>query len=160
MPNRLVIDTSVAVKWFLKDPIEDDTDLADDILVALLADDLELHAPRIFTYEVSGVLTKACKTRGPGTNRPRLAVQHAIDCVRELFGLPIHVSEPTEHEAIEALQMAVDYSKTHDDMTFLRLANIRDCQWCTADTRVLEGGDQLGSLRHRVLLLSTIPPSA
>ena len=56
MPNRLVIDTSVAVKWFLKDPIEDDTDLADDILVALLADDLELHAPRIFTYEVSGVV--------------------------------------------------------------------------------------------------------
>ena len=34
MADRVVLDASVAVKWFLKDSLETDTDLADDILVA------------------------------------------------------------------------------------------------------------------------------
>ena len=45
MPERMVIDASVTAKWFLKDPLETDTDLADEILIAMLAEDVELHAP-------------------------------------------------------------------------------------------------------------------
>ncbi len=40
LPERLVIDASVAAKWFLKDAIESDVDLASDILLACLASHL------------------------------------------------------------------------------------------------------------------------
>ena len=33
LPDRLVIDASVAAKWFLKDAMESDVDLANDILL-------------------------------------------------------------------------------------------------------------------------------
>ena len=156
MADRMVIDSSVAAKWFLKDPLEEDIGLADDILVASLADDVELLAPGIFTYEVCGLLTRACRTPDPSTKKPRITVQRATECIRELFGLPIQISEASIEEGTEALQMAVDYSKTYPDMTFLRLAELHDCQWCTADARVVRGGNPPGFPKDRVLLLSTL----
>lgn len=135
MSERMVIDASVAAKWFLQDAMEEDTDLADDILLAFLSDDLELHAPRVFTYEVCSLLKKACQWRLPGTNGFRLTKDQALCCVHELFGLSICHAEATEAEGCEALEMAVDYSKGHYDMTYVRLAERLDCQWCTADEK-------------------------
>ena len=155
MSGRMVIDASVAAKWFLKDPSETDIDLADDVLVALLAGDLEIHAPRIFTYEVCGLLTKACQTHDRQTRLPRVTKPLAVASIRELFGLPIHLSEATEEEGAQALEMAVDYSKQHYDMTYVRLAENLDCQWCTADGKALEGIPR-SFPRHRVLLLSSL----
>ena len=151
----MVIDVSVAIKWFLQDSLEEDTELAEDILVALLSGDLELHAPRIFTYEVCGALAKACKRRVSGTNRFRLTKGKALRCARELFALPIHVAEATEEEGCGALEMAVDYSKTHYDMTYVHLAEQLDCQWCTSD---LKAGKAVppGFPHNRILHLSTM----
>ncbi len=39
MAKKMVIDSSVAAKWFLKDEV--DTDLADDLLLSLLAGEIE-----------------------------------------------------------------------------------------------------------------------
>src|SRR5438034_8563576 len=111
MAERLVVDATVAAKWFLKDPLETDTDLADEILIAMLAGDIELHAPRIICYEVPGLLARACLTRPPGTGAARLAMERAVQCVQEFFGLPIQIAEATQEEAEEALEMAVKYSK-------------------------------------------------
>ena len=120
MPERLVIDASVAAKWFLKDPSEADVDLADDILSAFLAGDIELHAPRILSYELCGLLAKACAPQGRRGAR-RLSKEKAIAAVQEFFGLPIQISEATMEEGVEALEMAVDYAKRHYDMIYLPL---------------------------------------
>ena len=156
MGERMVIDASVAAKWFLQD--EGDADLADGILEALLSGDLELHAPRIFTYEICGLLTKACRQRLPASNGFRLTKEQALRCAHEAFGLPIHLKEATEAEGCEALEMAVDYSKKHYDMTYIRLARLLDCQWCTADTKATEAVPP-GFPHSRVLQLSTLRPS-
>ncbi len=66
MADRYVIDASVAAKWFLKDSFEDHVDLAEGILVDVLAGDIVLHAPRLMTYEVSRLLWKAS---GVSSNR-------------------------------------------------------------------------------------------
>lgn len=158
MAERMVIDASVAAKWFLQDVLEQDTDLADDILVDLLSGDMELHAPRVFTYEVCWVLTKACQRRLPPPNGFRLTKEQALRCARELFRLPIHLAEATEAEGCEALEMAVDYSKQHFDMTYIRLAQVLDCQWCTADLKVVEAVPPTFP-RERVLQLSALRPS-
>ena len=144
----MVIDASVAAKWFLRDPSEADTDVADDVLVAILAGEVEAHAPNFFTYEVCSALTKACKMS-------RLAKETARRCVHELFGLPIQISEANEEEGSEALVMAVDYSKTHYDMVYLRLAQKLDCQWCTGDQKVTMAVPPTYPT-NRVLLLSSL----
>ena len=148
MSEQMVIDASVAAKWFLRDPSEADTDVADDVLVAILAGDVEAHAPRLFTYEVCSALTKACKMS-------RLAKETARRCVHELFGLPIQISEANEEEGSQALTMAIDYSKTHYDMVYLRLAEMLDCQWCTGDHKVTMAAPPMYP-RDRILLLSSL----
>lgn len=155
MSERMVIDASVAAKWFLQDALEKDTELADDILLAFLSDDLELHAPRIFTYEVCGLLTKACQRRLPGTNGFRLTKDQALRCAHELFGLSIRFAETTEAEGCQALELAVDYSKKHYDMTYVRLAEILDCQWCTADQKA-DAAVPKAFPRNRVLHLAAL----
>jgi predicted nucleic acid-binding protein len=158
MADRMVVDANVAGKWFLKDARESDVDLADEILVALLAGDIELHAPRIIRYELSGLLTKACLTRDPHNKTPRVRGDQASAFIREFFRLPIRIRAATEAEAVEALQLAVTYSKGHYDMTYLRLAEKLDCQWCTADAKVLKA-NRKGFPAHRVRLLSALRPA-
>jgi len=158
MSERMVIDASVAAKWFLQDVMEADIDLADEILVAFLSGDLELHAPRIFTYEVCGLLTKACRRRLLGANGFRVTKEQALRCAHELFSLSIHVAEATEAEGCEALGMAVDYSKKHYDMTYVRLAQHLDCQWCTADETADESVPPAFPRNH-ILHLQALRPS-
>ncbi|MBN1488810.1 MAG: type II toxin-antitoxin system VapC family toxin [Phycisphaerae bacterium] len=155
MAEQMVIDASVAAKWFLKDSSEADVDLADQLLVALLADDIEMHAPRVFTYEVCSLLTKACLTRDRQTKEPRLTKRDAAECVRRLFRLPIQHSQASSMEGVEALELAVDSSKTHYDMTYLRLAQELACHWCTADDNAVKAVPANFPVDH-ILLLSTL----
>jgi len=153
LPERLVIDASVAVKWLLKDTIESDVDLASDILLAFLAGEVELYAPQILPYEVCGTLARACgQVKG---NPPRLDKTQAVEFARDFFQIPIQISAAIEDECIAAVGMAVDYAKGSYDMNYIRLAETLNCQWCTADEqaiRVVPSGFPL----HRVLLLSTL----
>src|SRR5258708_1650739 len=153
MAERMVVDANIAIKWFLSDINEADIDKAREILLALLAGDLELHAPRIFMYEVCGALTKACGHRLTGTATPRISKDLAVQAIHELFGLPIVIEEASENEAIAALELAVTFSKGHYDMTYLRLANKLNCKWCTADAKVLKAAS-VNFPHDRVLLLS------
>ncbi len=152
MADPMVIDSSVAAKWFLTD--EDDTDLADDVLLGLLAGEVEGHVPRVASYEVCALLTRACLTRKSGATVRRITLDKAIACVREFFGLPLTTHDASEAEGVEALQMAVEYSKGHYDMAYLRLASRLNCCWCTADEKVLEANPPTFPARHVVLLSS------
>jgi len=154
-PCISVIDASVAAKWFLKDAAEQDVDLAEHILAAFEAGYTELHAPRIFTYEVANLLAKACGTRGPVTRRPRKLKAEALRDLEVLFALPIGLPEPTCAEAQSALEGAVTWSKTLYDMAYLWLAEELDCQWCTVDDKVLVSSPALFP-KERVLLLSSL----
>ena len=153
LPERLVIDASVAAKWFLKDARESDVDLASDILLACLGDQVELHAPQILPYEVCGILARACgQVKG---NPPRLNKTQAIEFAKAFFQIPIQISGAIEDECIAAIEMAVDYAKGSYDMTYIRLAETLNCQWCTADEQVIRVVSNDFPL-HRVLLLSTL----
>jgi predicted nucleic acid-binding protein len=135
MADRFVVDASVAAKWFLQD--EADTALADDLLIALLVGDLELHAPRHFLYEVCGLLTKACLSIDHSTGSPRATRTHALECVQELYEITIAIHETDAEQAAEALEAAVDFHKLYSDMVYVKLAERLGCQWCTADAKFL-----------------------
>ncbi|MEW6743090.1 MAG: type II toxin-antitoxin system VapC family toxin [Planctomycetota bacterium] len=164
--KRMVIDACVAAKWFLGD--EADADVALDVYVAFLAGELDLHAPRLFIYEFAHVLSKACLTRKRGAREFRLDWETALECVATLFALladgsakrtneaKITMSDANKEEACEALKMAVRFSRLHGDMVYLRLAEVLDCQWCTADEKVLSGGIPPGFPEQRIVLLSSM----
>jgi predicted nucleic acid-binding protein len=131
VPNQIVVDASVAAKWFLTDASEADTDLAEEVLLAILAGDLEAHGPGIFEHEVCGLLTKAI---GSG----RLTKDVATDCATAFFEIPITAHPETEDQKLVAMELAADHSKTFYDMTYVRLANELACRWCTADRKFLK----------------------
>jgi predicted nucleic acid-binding protein len=155
MADHLVLDASVAAKWFLKDRQETYTEQADELLLRLLADDVELYAPRVIHYEVCQLLNIASRQRDPDTGTFRLGKDKAVESAREFFALPVYIVDTTEQEHTGALEMAVDYRRGHADMTYIQLAERLDCQWCTAEDRVLRSvPDTFPS--NRVLLLSTL----
>lgn len=155
MAERMVIDASVAAKWFVRDDLEADVDLANRLLAALLDDAIEMYAPGIFVYEVCGLLTKACLRLDPQTRAPRLTKRDAAEGIRSLFNLPIQHSPASPLEGVDALELAVNSSKTYYDMTYLRLARLLDCHWCTADEKVTRAVPATFP-SDRVLLLSTL----
>lgn len=156
MPEELVVDASVAARWFLT--YRADADVAEDILLAILSGDIVGHAPRLFTYEVCGLLTKACNTRDPTTNQPRLTPEQAVRCVNQLFALPMSIGEATEEEGTAALALAVYHHKLHSDMTYLRMAEHLDSRWCTADEKILIGSRPDFPVK-RVVILATLRSS-
>jgi len=155
MAERAVVDASVVVKWFLRDGSETDCDLADEVLAALLARDVELYAPEILVYEVCGVLTRACLTRLPGLSTSRITKNDAAQCVRDLISLPIQIMHLDADALVRALELAVDFSKTHWDMSYVGLANRLGCQWLTADEKFL-AAIRAGFPAHLVVRLSDL----
>ena len=117
MAERMVVDSSVATKWFLRDSLESDVDLADELLKRCLAGLIQLHAPRIMAYEVCSALVKASR-RTP----PRLSEDRVIQCEQDLFSLPVVMSDSSAAEVVEATKKAFAFSKGFYDMTYLHLA--------------------------------------
>lgn len=155
MADPMVIDSSVAAKWFLKDEVEADTDLAECILLAILGGDIDGHIPRVALYEFCHVLTKACQTRSKTTARNRITRERALECIREFLRLPLQKPDVGEDECLGAFEMATEHSKRHADMAYLWQAVRLDCKWCTADEKVLEACGPAFPKSHVLLLSST-----
>ncbi len=139
MAERYVVDASVAAKWFLKDSFEDHVDLAEEVLIDGLAGDIELHAPRIMSYEVCRLLWKACLTPSADKKSKRLDKDTACSCIETFFDLPVAPAEATAQEAIDSLGLGVQFWKNFYDMTYLRLAETLRCRVLTADEKLLRG---------------------
>ena len=155
MDERLVIDASVAVKWFLRDTHETEIAKADAILDSLMNGDVAVHVPEIFKSEVCGALTKACAHRLTGTRTPRLTRELALSSIRDLFKLPLSVHRTTEQDAVEAADLAINYGKGLYDMAYLKLALNLDCRWCTSDAKFLRAVPA-SFPKERVVLLSML----
>ena len=52
--------------------------------------------------------------------------------------------------------MATQFSKTHADMTYLRLAEMLDARYCTGDEKLLKGGTPPGFPTNRIVLLASL----
>ena len=137
MARPWVVDASVAAKWFLKDSLEDHVDLAEEVLVELLAGEIYLHAPRLMSYEVCRLLWKACMAQGADEGSKRLDQETASDCVETLFDLPLTFAEASAEEATESVDRGLRYQKNFYDMTYLRLAEALGCRVVTADEKLL-----------------------
>lgn len=126
MSNKVVVDTSLVVKWMLAEP---DSDLAEKLLFDWIDKGTTLLAPPLLTYELTNVLYQHVR-QGVVTLERAIA---ALSEVQYSLGLEIGAFFDLESgkrflEQTGQLQLATTY-----DSPFLALAEHEQCELWTAD---------------------------
>jgi predicted nucleic acid-binding protein len=124
-PNRVVIDSSVAAKWFVGGG-ETGVEAAFELLRAHQADEVRLCAPSLVLLEVLNAL----RFRG-------LEAAVLDDCAAEMLAIQLGL-EPLEPLAQRAAVLSAAHSLTVYDASFVALAERLDCELVTADQRLAD----------------------
>ena len=124
----VVVDSSVALKWFVPEALSDEA-------AAFLDASFTLLTPDLLFAEFGNILWKKI-TRG------EIQPDEARDVVAALERVPLLVVSSSRLLAA-ALEIAVAYRRTVYDALYIALAVDRDCTFVTADERLaraLSGG--------------------
>ncbi len=111
MNSKVVVDTSVIVKW-LNQTNEKNIDNADQIMSAALKGDIELFAPELAKYEVGNVLLKG----------KQLTPEESYVSLATSYSLPITFINESEDLARETYRLAFSLNVTYYDASFMSLA--------------------------------------
>jgi predicted nucleic acid-binding protein len=126
--TSVVVDSSVAVKWFVPEALS-------DVAARLLEPEYDLAAPDLLVPEFGNVLWKKLR-------RNELRRDEALEIVAALGEVPLTIVGSAELVA-PALEIAAAYGRTVYDALYVALAVARDCALVTADERLavaLAGG--------------------
>jgi len=117
----LVIDASVAVKWVVPEP---DTPAA-----LALRRRYRLVAPNLLVLECANVFWKKVR-------RHELTVEEALISAEAIAQAGIELSALPKAEAVTRLSLELDHPAY--DCAYIALALERQCQFATADRRLIE----------------------
>lgn len=136
----LVIDASVAVKWVVE---EEGTQAA-----LALRGQTKLIAPELLVAECANILWKKIQ-------RNELSQDEGFLAAKLLQGADVELL-PMRSLLHVATRMAVDLNHPAYDCVYLALATEYDCQFATADERLLRklGQSQWPTLRSRAISLA------
>jgi predicted nucleic acid-binding protein len=121
--TRVVVDASVAVKWFVPEELSTEAR-------RLLAADYELVAPDLLWAELGNALWKKHRRR-------ELDEGTAGRLLRDFSRVPIEC-HAAERWAAAALELAIRHGVTVHDALYLALAAGNECCLVTADRRLFE----------------------
>ncbi len=138
--TRVVVDASVAVKWFVPEELSADA-------CKLLAPEYELLAPDLLWVELGNALWKKHR-------RHELDQRTAHQLFRDFARVPIRFY-PAERWTEAALEVAFQHDITVYDGLYLVLASGNGCRVVTADRR-LRDATQAGVIRNLVDWVSEI----
>lgn len=119
-PTALVIDASIAVKWFIP---ESDSSDALSIRNAHRNQVISLFAPDLLTYELANALRY----------RSSMTISDLKGAIESLFDLDLALIGPTAKSVSRATSLARTLDLTTYDATYLMLAQELDCQVVTSD---------------------------
>lgn len=136
----LVVDASVAAKWFLP---EDDADRAQALLTGRYA----LLAPELLWVEVASVVWKYARKRLLTQVEAERIIEHAM-----VFPVERHPVEPL---LADALKLAIEHDRTVYDCLYLALALRESATLATEDARLVRSLAG-GRLSRRVCLLADL----
>lgn len=137
MGAKIVVDTSVLIKWF-KTRDEELLKEAKQLLEEIERRGVEVHVPALLLYEVGNILL--LKTRLGLT-----ALEAALD---GLESLPFVVAPPATPLLKRAVRLGRQLNLTFYDASFLALAVELDCPFVTADRHLFERAHTLQRVRH------------
>ena len=122
---RIVLDASVALKWF---HTESDTPRADAIRTALMEGTISVRVPDLILYELTNALVWKVKTD------PRLA----IEMLTAIEQLPWLIITPTQKILKTAATIASEYKISVYDATYVALiTDDSDRKLVTADEKLI-----------------------
>ena len=119
--NRLVVDASVAIKWYLPEVHSEDA-------LRLLDDERELLVPDLVWSEVGNILWKKWQKDQLTAEQPPAILQDFGQ-----LGLVIHSSQKL---APTAWSLAARLKRSFYDSMYLALAETQACPLVTADRRL------------------------
>ncbi len=131
----IVIDASVAAKWFFN---EEHSGAA----LTLLDNSFELVAPDFFFLEMDSLLCKR-------TRRQELSIREAFEMEDEIRSMPIQ-SHPSAALREKAFVLALETRNSIYDCLYLALAEALETRVVTADRKFFQSL-QDGPLRDRML---------
>ncbi len=124
--ERLVIDSSVAIKWRLRD--EGELAQADALQDDFVAGRVELLVPMLFDYEVGNVLKVA-------VTRARLTEAEAVVALADFKVINIERHQFLPYQS-RAFQLAIQYQRSVYDAAYLALAETHGLDLYTGDKRL------------------------
>ena len=137
MAAKIVVDTSVLIKWF-KTRDEDLLKESGALLEEVETRPLEVHVPALLLYEIGNVLLL----------KTRLGPTGLDDAIEHLEALPLIVAPPAIPLLKRAARLGRELTLTFYDASFLALAIELDCPYITADRRFFERTRALPRVRH------------
>jgi predicted nucleic acid-binding protein len=130
--ERMVVDASVATKWYLTD--ESDADLALALLVRFGRGDVQLAAPRHIRSEVPSAITVATRMVPRGQQQPRRTVEQGAQAIADFLSLAL----PTVDDdllVIAAYDVSQEFGCSFYDGLYLALAQRLGVRFILADDR-------------------------
>ena len=120
----LILDASVAVKWFTMEPLRDKALIIRDKYVN---GELDLEAPSLLYYEVANALRY----------NPRFGIEEVRSAIRALEDLAITIYDFKGELASRAVELAYRFGITVYDAAYVALAAMRNATLYTADKEVV-----------------------
>lgn len=137
MGAKIVVDTSVLIKWF-KTRGEELWEEAKRLLEEIEGQRVQVHVPALLLYEVGNILLF----------KTRLGVAALDEAIERLEGLPFVVAPPAAPLLKRAARLGREFSLTFYDASFLALAVELRCPCVTADRQFFERTRKLRQVRH------------
>ncbi len=124
--SRVVVDASIAIKWYLDD--EEHVDEARAVLAAYVANEIAFLAPDHIRYEVPNAILVAARRRRIELPTAKLAVSNF---------LVMRIATAGSYTLLNsAYDDAVRYGCAFYDALYLALADQWDCSFVHADRRL------------------------
>jgi predicted nucleic acid-binding protein len=136
----VVIDASIAAKWFIAEENAFDA-------LELLKSDYELHAPDLIFTEVDNVLCKLIR-------RGLLSLEDGFDIHNRISTYPVQ-SYPSMFFREEAFELALETKSSIYDCLYLALAEALEAPMVTADHKFFQAL-QNSSLCTRLLMVEDL----
>ena len=124
MSQRIVLDTSVIIKWLNRNN-EQHLAQADQLLDSVRKGEVELIAPELIKYELGNVLLKG----------KQLTPKEVNISLGTAYSLPINFVSESEEIAKETYTLAFSSGNTYYDASFLTLAKKYDATMVTENIK-------------------------
>lgn len=137
MASKIVVDTSVLIKW-IKTRDEELRSEALDLLGVIQRQALDVTVPALLLYELGNLLLRKTRLDSGGI---AAAIEHVLN-------LPITVENPEPGVLRRTARLGRELKLTFYDASFLALAEELDCVFVTADLRLFNAARRLPRVRH------------
>ncbi len=137
MASKIVVDTSVLIKW-IKTRDEKLRSEALELLGVIQRRAIEVTVPALLLYELGNLLLL----------KTRLDSNSIVAAIEHVLRLPIAVENPEPGVLRRTARLGRDLKLTFYDASFLALAEELDCVFVTADRRLFNAARGFPRVRH------------